>query len=265
MKIIDSHVHTGINWGEPVEVLLFQMDANRVDHAVLVGHNGNYDNIYIFDCARLYPGRFKVVALIDPDETNKVKALEDLHKRGAAGIRINLRKPKEWNPDEPAFKAAGELGIVVSVIGNSEDFASAKFKKLLDNCPKTHFCLEHLVRAARPQADTEPPCATYKAALECARWPNTTVKVPGRGEIMPKPHRLPTDHPYDQDSPLYAMAKEAFGVQRMMWGSNFPPSAGKEGYRNTLQGVLTLPVFQKGDDLEWVMGKTAAKFWGFSS
>ena len=100
---------------------------------------------------------------------------------------------------------------------------------------------------------------------KCARWPNTTVKVPGRGEIMPKPHRLPTDHPYDLDSPLYAMAKEAFGVKRMMWGSNFPPSAGKEGYRNTLQGVLTLPAFQTGDDLEWVMGKTAAKFWGFPS
>jgi predicted TIM-barrel fold metal-dependent hydrolase len=61
------------------------------------------------------------------------------------------------------------------------------------------------------------------------------------------------------------MAKRAFGVQRMMWGSNFPPCAAKEGYRNALDGVRKMPLLQGGDDLEWVMGKTAAKLWGFPS
>ena len=154
--------------------------------------------------------------------------------------------------------------MIVSVIGKAENFASAAFKKLLDNCPKTRFCLEHLARDARAGVDfSDPPHDGYKASLECARWPNTTVKVPGLGEIVKRPLRFPAGYPFASVPPLYDMAKEAFGVQRMMWGSNFPPCAQKEGYRNALQWVLKYPGFQSGDDIEWIMGKSAAKLWGF--
>jgi len=133
---------------------------------------------------------------------------------------------------------------------------------LLDNCSNTHFNLEHLARS--PGSDVaQPPYAGYREALECARWPNTTIKVPGLGEIMKRPGRLPAGRPWETAPPHYEMAKAAFGVQRMMWGSNFPPCAAKEGYRNSLNWVRELPVFQNGDDAEWVFGKSAAKLWGF--
>ena len=38
------------------------------------------------------------------------------------------------------------------------------------------------------------------------------------------------------------MAIEAFDANRLMWGSDFPPSAGREGYGNALQ----LPMQQVG-------------------
>ena len=263
MLIIDSHVHTGVNWSEPVEVLLHQMEANGVAHAVLAQHNGNYDNSYLLECARRHPGKFKVVGLVDLNDPARVKNLEALRQQGGAGIRINLRKEKEWGPDNPAFQAAGEMGMIVSVIGHAENFASAAFKKLLDNCPRTQFCLEHLVRS--PGADVaKPPYDVYASALECARWPNTTVKVPGLGEILGKPARLPTGYPFETVPPHYEMAKRAFGVERMMWGSNFPPCAAKEGYRNALVGVRDMTLFQGGDDRAWVMGKSAARLWGFA-
>lgn len=263
MLIIDSHVHTGDKWAEPVEVLLFQMDANGVSHAVLIGHNGNYHNEYLLECVRRYEGRFKAVGLVDAQDPYRIKTLEAFHKAGGSGIRINLRKEEEWHPDNSLFKAAGELGMIVSCIGEAENFASARFKKLLDNCPNTHFSLEHLARS--PGADVaHPPYAGYQEALECARWPNTSIKVPGLGEIMKRPGRLPAGRPWSTVPPHYEMAKAAFGVQRMMWGSNFPPCAAKEGYRNSLNWVRELPVFQNSDDAEWVFGKSAAKLWGFS-
>jgi L-fuconolactonase len=264
MLIIDSHVHTGVNWSEPVDVLLYQMDSNGVSGAVLAQHNGNYDNTYLLDASRRHPGRFKVVGLVDLQDPSRVKILEDLQKQGGSGFRINLRKENEWDPDNSAFKAAGDLGMIVSIIGDAADFASARFKKLLDNCPKTQFCMEHLARSPGKDA-AKPPYDVYEQALECARWPNTTIKVPGLGEILGKPSRLPKGYPYDTVPPHYEMAKKAFGVQRMMWGSNFPPCAAKEGYRNALDGVRKMPLFQNGDDLEWVMAKSAAKLWGFAS
>lgn len=262
MLIVDSHVHIGVNWGEPADVMIYQMDANKVAHAVLVAHNGNYDNSYLFDSVKEYEGRFTVVGMVDLNAADCIAALAALRKQGGAGIRINLRKENEWSPDNAAFKAAGDLGLVISVIGKAENFASAAFRKLLDNFPGTHFCLEHLCRS--PGGDVaKPPYDVFEKALECARWDNTSIKVPGLGEIVGKPHILPKGYPWGNDiPPHYEMAFKAFGPKRMMWGSNFPPSAAKEGYRNALEGVRKMPMFQNGDDLAWVMGKTAAKLWG---
>ena len=91
------------------------------------------------------------------------------------------------------------------------------------------------------------------------RRPNAFLKVPGLGEICPRPPRLDPQFRFDDVPPLFEMAKEAFGVRRMMWGSDFPPSAGREGYANTLNGVMEHPAFADGDDKEWVVGRTAAR------
>ena len=105
-------------------------------------------------------------------QADSIKALERFHKDGGSGVRINLRKEKEWDPDDPLFKVMGDLGLIVSVIGHAENFAAARFKKLLDNCPGTHFCLEHLARS--PGGDVvEAPYGAYAGALECAKWANT--------------------------------------------------------------------------------------------
>jgi hypothetical protein len=50
MHIVDTHCHAGINWFEPVEMLLHQMNMNGVQSAVLIQHGGNYDNQYLLEC-----------------------------------------------------------------------------------------------------------------------------------------------------------------------------------------------------------------------
>ena len=43
----------------------------------------------------------------------------------------------------------------------------------------------------------------------------------------------------------------------MMWGSDYPPVSGREGYRNALLGVTDHPALGDQEDRELVMGKTA--------
>jgi len=50
----------------------------------------------------------------------------------------------------------------------------------------------------------------------------------------------------------------------MMWGSDFPPSAAREGYRNSLTGVLEHAAFKSQEDREWAFGKTAQEAWKLS-
>ncbi len=259
MLIIDTHCHAGNNWFEPIEVLEFQMDRNDVDKAVLIQHGGTYDNGYLFDEAAKRGNRFKVAVLVDPESDDPLGELERLAGRGAAGVRI--APDGEFVNAEPhdIWKRAGELSLVVTSLGDAARFASDAFANVLDACPDTQVVIEHLAGVGI----AEPPWDDYEKALRHSERENTTIKVPGLGEICKRPPRLLPELQFDHIPPLFEMAKDAFGVQRMMWGSDFPPSAGREGYTNALQGVMNHPAFADDDDLEWVMGKTAARVWGW--
>jgi L-fuconolactonase len=258
--IIDTHCHAGQNWFLPIESLEFEMNQAGVDAAVLIQHGGTYDNDYLFAEAAKRAGRFKVVVMIDPDDADPLGTLEQLAEQGAAGVRIAPDGQFTALSDATdIWRKAGNLGLVVSSLGDDTRFSTDSFKKIIDDCPDTPITIEHLAGVGI----TDAPYTNYKSALECAERPNTTIKVPGLGEITPRPSHLLPDFRFDNIPPLFEMAYEAFGADRMMWGSDFPPSAGREGYGNTLEGVRSHPAFASGDDIEWVLGKTAARVFGF--
>jgi L-fuconolactonase len=260
--IIDTHCHAGNNWFLPIESLEFEMNQAGVDGAVLIQHGGTYDNDYLFAEAGKRGDRFKVVVMLDPSGADPLGTLETLAEQGAAGVR--LAPDAEFDSLSKVtdiWRKAGELNLVVSSLGNAKRFSAASFKNIIDNCPETQIVIEHLAGVGI----TDPPYTDYELALECAHRPNTTIKIPGLGEITPRPLRLLPDFRFDNIPPLFEMAYEAFGADRMMWGSDYPPSAGREGYGNTLEGVRTHSAFANGDDIDWVLGKTAARVWGFDS
>ncbi len=259
MLIIDTHCHAGNNWFEPIETLEFQMNRNGVDNAALIQHGGTYDNSYLFKEAAKRPGRFKVAVLVDPESDDPQGDLAQMTEQGAAGIRIAPDGAFANAAPFEMWRKAGELGLVVTSLGSAEKFASDQFSRVLDACPDTHVIIEHLAGVGI----AEPPYTDYVEALKHGDRDNTSIKVPGLGEICQRPPRLLPELEFDHIPPLFEMAKEAFGVQRMMWGSDFPPSAGREGYANALNGVMNHPAFAEGDEIEWVMGKTAARVWGF--
>ena len=60
MAIVDTHCHASPYWYAPVESLLDEMNRSRVDKAVLIQIGGMYDNSYLIECIRRFPGRFSV-------------------------------------------------------------------------------------------------------------------------------------------------------------------------------------------------------------
>ncbi len=258
--IIDTHCHAGRNWFQPIETLEFEMDQAGVDAAVLIQHGGTYDNGYLFEEAAKRAGRFKVVVMIDPADPDPLGKLEQLAGQGAVGVRIAPDGTFSALSDvTDIWRRAGELGLVVSSLGDARRFSSASFKKIIDDSPDTQIVIEHLAGVGI----TDPPYTDFESALEAAQRPNTTIKVPGLGEITPRPPVLLPGFRFENVPPLFEMAHEAFGADRMMWGSDFPPSAGREGYANTLEGVRSHPAFSNGGDVDWILGKTAARVWGF--
>jgi L-fuconolactonase len=265
MHIVDTHCHAGINWFEPVEMLLHQMNMNGVQSAVLIQHGGNYDNQYLLECVQRFPGRFAAVVGVDPTAVNASATLEGVAKEdGVVGLRLRPtdRSP---GPDPLAiWRKAGELGLPISCFAiNADHTASAEFRALVADLSGCQIVLEHLAgvyQSHSPQSAT-PPFTAYRTALTLATYPNTYIKFCGLGEFCIRPPRLQPHFGFADVPPLVEMAYEAFGPRRMMWGSDYPPVSGREGYRNALQGMVEHPAFTSPEDREWAFGKTAQEVW----
>ena len=261
MLIIDTHCHASRNWFEPVETLLHVMDVDDVDHALLLQHRGTYNADYLFECGQRYPGRFKAAVQIDPNGSDQAGALTREAERGAGGVRLYV--DADGSPQQPElWKHAGELGVAVSSQGPFDGFLTDAYKSLVASVPGTRVVIEHFGNAGHGH---QPPYDKYRKLLELAELPNTTMKLHGLGEIADRPDILQPHYRVENIPPFVEMAVEAFSPNRLMWGSDFPPSAGREGYHNALEGIRSHPALSGGEDAAEVMGRTAARIFGFDA
>ena len=97
MVVVDTHCHVSPYWYEPVETLLHQMNSNGVDKALLIQISNirTYDNSYLIECLRRFPGRFSAVGIVDTDRPDAPERLAEWVEQGIEGIRLrsNFRSP----------------------------------------------------------------------------------------------------------------------------------------------------------------------------
>lgn len=260
--VVDSHVHAATNWYEPLETLLYHLDANGVDQAVLVQQQGQVDNRYIMECARAYSDRIYAVVLVDAKGDDALAELATLADLGAHGLRL---RPTDRSPgDDPLaiWRQAESLGLPISCAGTMEAFADPAFAALVEAVPDATIILEHLGSVNLPNGESA-PFALRRQVFELARYANVVIKFHGLGEICPRLEPFPQPFPFDRDYlALFDLAYEAFGSERMMWGSDFPPVSGREGYANALrwpqEHFASLPV----TDQVALFGATALRIYG---
>jgi L-fuconolactonase len=231
------------------------MIRNGVDKALLIPLAiVDSLNPYLIESMRRFPGRFSVVATVDPLLPGAPERLEEWAEQGAEGVRLSPTDPLS------IWQKAAELGLVVSLRRRVEDTVSDDFRKKVESLTNLKIVIEHL--GCRKE-DATPPFNTYRRVLGLARFPNTFMKVPGLGEICQRPDRFPDPQaPFQQIPPVIEMAMEAFGPRRLMWGSDYPHVAEREGYGNCLR-LLMEHVVKGGEDREWIFGKTAATLFRF--
>jgi L-fuconolactonase len=245
--IIDAHCHASPKWFEPVETLLFQMDQNGVDKAVLTQLLGQFDNAYQTACVAAQPDRLaSVVAAKSADD------LRRLADAGVAGVRIAAA-----SVDDALWEVAAEYGLPVSVSGMATVMIAPVFTARVAAMPRVDFVLEHLGGIGRPDFDGSEK--TRREVLGLARFPNVALKVPGLGQ-MGKRIALDNDPPVDGEAAdLLLTAVTHFSADRLMWGSDFPPVASREGYANALAWPMRVLGELTEAERTAIFGGTAAR------
>lgn len=231
---VDSHCHVSLGWYEPVETLLYHMDRYDVEWAVLTQMFGQYDNSYQVDCVRRHPDRLAHVVNIDPKRADAVAELERLAEQGARGLRLEATDRSPGDDPLALWHAAARLGMAISCNGRSADFASDDFAELVAALPELTIVIEHLgADHILPEVSSDP---IRRQGFALSRFPNVLMKFHGLGEFCRRKFPPALDFPFVQPVPTLLLdALTAFGPQRMMWGSDYPPVSGREGYANALR------------------------------
>lgn len=263
MGVIDTHCHASPHWYEPVESLLTQMDRYGVEKAVLVQLNNKYNNTYQFECVARYPDRLASVALVDVKQADAPEQLAQLAEQGAQGVRFaaDIRSPG----DDPLaiWRKAESLGMSVSCSGTPENFADPAFAELAAALPNLPIIIEHLA-SLKAKPGEMPSDALCNPIFDLARLPNLYMKIHGLGEICARNIPVTEPFPFDRTGvALLRMAYDAFGAERIMWGSDFPPVSGREGYGNALHLTQAELADLSQQEHDLIFGGVAEKvYWG---
>lgn len=253
MIIVDTHCHIGLHKYEPVESLLFHMNNSGVDKAVFIQYAGNTDNQYMIDSMSANPDLFQAAMIVSPSDDGS--AIREWAEKGIIGIRLPAASQAEGPDPLVQWKTAQDLGLIVSAPSNPKSLLGEHFAMVLKACPDLSIVIEHLGGIG---FDQESPYTTFKEILRFADYPNLTIKMPGFGEFC----RVPL--PFDPIPPLVDLTLEAFGPERVMWGSDYPPVSSREGYDNSLRVPMDYLADLSENDKEWIFGKTALKVWKFT-
>jgi L-fuconolactonase len=235
--IIDAHCHASPQWFEPVEPLVTQMNLNGVERAVLVQVLGQFDNTYQEECMARYPGRFASVGAVATQADDAAEQVRYWAARGIAGLRLRPEARSQGADPLAVWRAAADCGLAISCGGAPAQLLSEDFAALTQTFPAMPFVIEQLGGWVRHDCDGEE--ATWTGILRLARLPNVHLKLATMGQIAPRQIGQPLPA---AGEPVLDMTKaarlieavEAFGAERLMWGSDYPVVSSREGYANAL-------------------------------
>ncbi len=235
--LIDAHCHASPQWFEPVEPLLAQMDLNSVAKAVLTQVLGQFDNSYQQDCIARYPGRFASVGAVNVQDDAAPQQVHQWSARGMTGLRLRPEARSPGSDPLAIWRAAADCGLAISCGGTTANLVTEEFAALVTRFPDMPFVLEQLGGWTRPDCDGQ--AQSWTAILALARLPNIYLKLPTLGQLAPRQIGKPL--PPLGEPVLNAAAAavlieaiDAFGAQRLMWGSDYPVVSSREGYANAL-------------------------------
>ena len=250
-----------------VEMLIADMDQNACTHAVLVQviYHG-WDNSYLADCVKRFPDRLKGHGLIDPTDPNVADRLEFwVREHGLHGMRFspiyyqgNRHGGDGWlNAPEThrLWRMAEKLGSVFNFFIAPQQLP--KLASMVKAHPEVKITIDHLSQINLGQ-DPEPQ---MRLLLSMAQYPNVFVKVSELTSVSRS-----GQYPFADAYPCIRRVYEAFGPNRLLFGTGYPGSARAAYRRPTLASEIALvrsfPFFSKSDSAR-MLGLNARTVWGF--
>lgn len=242
------------------EELIKVAEAEGVRRVVLIQHHiyHGWDNSYMIDAARRYPGRFRAVGMVDDTSKNPGQQMRDLLKKHVTAFRITprIRGAEKWLTGPgmaEMWKTAAATRQPMCCLIDASDLPAVD--AMCRKYPSTPVVIDHFARIG---VDGEIRESDLKQLAGIARHRNTYLKLSAFYALGKK------EPPYHDLIPIIRRMLDAFGPERCLWASDCPYQlVGDHTYKASI-GLIRddLDSLSRGDR-EWLLRKTAEKVYFF--
>ena len=277
-RIIDTHIHLydtskpeGVPWPPPTDDVLFRptvaqhfdaiCEANGVSATVIVEASDRVeDNQWVLDLVKHNPKRYiGLVGNLPIGTPQFAKHLERFAKdERFVGLRL-----RSWPGGVTGFSDAvwrdlqllSDKGLALDVLMANFDLDDIVL--IAKRLPKLKILINHLtgliINGVSAQA------AWTKKVKAAAKYPNVYCKVSG---IFQRSNRMPAPKKAGYYAPIFEVVYEAFGEDRIIYGSNWPVTDRGGEYGEQLE-IIRKYFAAKGKRVtEKLFWQNAAAFYG---
>jgi len=277
-RIIDTHIHLydtrrdgGVPWPPPSDDVLFRptlpahydavSKANGVSATVIVEASDSVeDNQWVLDLVKHNPRRYIGLVGNLPIGTDEFAGLLNRFAADERFVGIRLRGfPKGVTGFNDAvwrdLQLLADKGLTLDVLLANYDLDD--IARIAKRVPDLKILINHVTGLIITGAPADPAWAAKVRAA--AAFPNVYCKVSG---IFQRSGRMPAPKDVKYYAPIFEVVWEAFGEDRIVYGSNWPVTDRGGEYGEQL-AIIRSYFAPKGravlDKLFW---KNAAAFYG---
>ena len=230
------------------EVFLSNMDYAQVGGAVVVQEviDGN-QNSYLTEVQKKYPERFFCMGMAwTLDEAKAVQAA------GLKGIAFPGHRMKESLLSLiPIFKYMEEQGMVLSMCLSESEAQIGEMKEVIQECPRLKVAIGHFGMVTTNAFESQ-----VKLARE---GENVMVESGGITWLFNSEF-----YPYPSAIRSIKQAAEWVGMERLMWGSDYPRTITAITYRMSYD-FITKSKELTDEEKTLFLGQNAERFYGFKN
>lgn len=242
--ILDGH--------NTAEIFLSNMDYAQVSAAVVVQEliDGN-QNDYLLQVASDYPGRFFVTGMPDFDAPDLPSQARQLHSQGFRGISVPAHRLRlaPYSPELLAMYAEMErLGMILSITLGEDKGSAERFERAIVRCPDLKVAIGHFGMVTTPH---------WLDQIRLARYPNVYIESGGITWLFNSEF-----YPFPSAVEAIRRAADEVGIDKLMWGSDYPRTITAITYRMSFDFILKSNLLTDSEKHAF-LSDNARRFYGF--
>ena len=292
MKIIDAHAHLWLNVdtvvnGSPIHPLepnrsrslffdeerqmlppymtdgqntaerfLSNMDYAQVSAAVITQEFiDGLQNSYLMQVQQQYPKRFFCFGMPELRKAGFLDESKTLVNKGFRGIKVPAaRMPQQFLDDEmmQLFRYMEQKGIILGIELMDGDAQVGQMEEVIQECPELKIAIGHFGMVTRPG---------WMSQIRLARHENVYVESGGITWLITW---LFNDEFYPYPSAIRAIkeAADEVGMEKLMWGSDYPRTITAITYKMSYDFVTKSQALNDAEK-QLFLSDNARRFFGF--